>query len=181
MKRLGACLTLGVLAASPACLRDNRPQAEIVGPVNVALDDWHAAAAAADEERYFSHFADDAVFLGTDAKERWTVAEFKAYAHPHFAAKKAWTMHASRRAVTVREPYAWFDEDLTTEKLGPARGSGVLVKDRDLNWKIVQYNLALTIPNEKLPAVRALLDGAPSASGSPAASSAPAIPDVAPR
>src|SRR6266545_7462239 len=33
------------------------------------LDDWHAAAAAADEARYFAHFATDAVFLGTDATE----------------------------------------------------------------------------------------------------------------
>ena len=42
--------------------------------VRAVLDDWHAAAAASDEARYFDHFADDGVFLGTDATERWGVA-----------------------------------------------------------------------------------------------------------
>ena len=40
--------------------------------IAMVLDDWHAAAAAADEDRYFAHFAPDAIFLGTDASERWT-------------------------------------------------------------------------------------------------------------
>ena len=35
--------------------------------VAAVLDDWHAAAAVADEARYFAHFAPDSVFLGTDA------------------------------------------------------------------------------------------------------------------
>ena len=50
------------------------------------LDDWHDAAASADEARYFGHLSSDSVFLGTDATERWDVAAFRAYAHPHFAA-----------------------------------------------------------------------------------------------
>ena len=57
--------------------------------VSAVLDDWHAAAAAADEERYFRHFAPNAVFLGTDATHRWTVEEFRRYAHPFFAKGKA--------------------------------------------------------------------------------------------
>ena len=65
------------------------------------LDDFHDAAARADEPRYFDHFADDGVFLGTDATERWDVNAFRAYAHPHFAKGKAWDMHAVRRHVTV--------------------------------------------------------------------------------
>src|SRR5262249_42795332 len=48
------------------------------------LDDWHDAAAHADEARYFGHFAPGGVFLGTDASERWDVAAFRAYAHPRF-------------------------------------------------------------------------------------------------
>src|SRR6516162_8245242 len=48
------------------------------------LDDFHDAAAHADEARYFGHFAPDAVFLGTDATERWDLAAFGEYAHPHF-------------------------------------------------------------------------------------------------
>src|SRR2546428_801943 len=55
---------------------------------------------------------------------------------------------------------AWFDEDLETEKLGAARGSGVLVKDGG-RWKIAQYNLSIPIPNARFAEVHALLSAAP--------------------
>ena len=67
---------------------------ESASAVTAVLDDWHAAAAAADEGRYFGHFAPGAVFLGTDATERWTVDEFRRYAHPYFAKGKAWSFRA---------------------------------------------------------------------------------------
>lgn len=129
------------------------------------LDDFHDAAAKADESRYFAHLDAGAVFLGTDATERWSVAKFRAYAHPHFAQGKAWTFHATRRAIHVDPSgkLAWFDEDLTTQNLGPARGSGVLVRT-GARWLIAQYNLALTIPNERFPRVKAALTDADSPS-----------------
>jgi len=131
--------------------------------VGLELDDLHEAAAKADESRYFGHFANDAVFLGTDGTERWDMPAFRAFAHPHFAAGKAWTFHASRRAITISDDghFAYFDEDLVTEKLGPARGSGVLSLHPGSGsglWKIEQYNLTLTIPNERFAEVRALID-----------------------
>lgn len=122
------------------------------------LDDWHDAAAKADEHRYFDHFASFGVFLGTDGKERWTVPEFRAYAHPHFAKGKAWSFHATRREITFRGDTAWFDEDLETPNLGPARGSGVLVRDERGAWKIAQYNLSVPIPNERFKEVKALIE-----------------------
>ena len=127
--------------------------------VAASLDDFHDAAAHADEARYFAHFADDGVFLGTDATERWDVAAFRAYAHPRFASGKAWSFHAVRRAVAISDDgrFAYFDEDLATERLGPARGSGVLVASAG-GWKIEQYNLAIVIPNDRFASVRALLD-----------------------
>lgn len=131
------------------------------------LDDWHEAAAKADEERYFAHFAEGGVFLGTDMTERWTVPAFRKYAHPHFAKGKAWTMRATRREITFVGGAAWFDEDLETARLGPARGSGVLVRDEAGKWKIAQYNLSIPIPNEKFADVRALIDGAPKPAPSP--------------
>lgn len=123
------------------------------------MDDFHDAAARADEARYFAHFAPDGVFLGTDATERWNVAAFRAYAHPYFARGKAWAFRSIRREVTVRGDLAWFDEDLATQNLGPARGSGVLSL-RDGRWLIEQYVLSITIPNEKFRAVRELLERA---------------------
>lgn len=154
-------LTTGVGCASapvaPAATPIDRPALEHA--VGAALDDFHDAAAHADETRYFAHFADDGVFLGTDATERWDVAAFRAYAHPRFAAGKAWSFHATRRAISISSDgrFAYFDEDLATERLGPARGSGVLVASAG-GWKIEQYNLAVVVPNERFASVRALLD-----------------------
>jgi hypothetical protein len=135
----------------------DRPAAEQA--IGRALDDLHDAAGKSDEARYFSHFAKGAVFLGTDATERWDLDAFRAYAHPHFAAGKGWRFRAARRAVTLSADggLAWFDEDLVTEKLGPARGSGVLAL-RGGAWKIEQYNLATVVPNDRFAEVRALLD-----------------------
>ena len=129
--------------------------------VKVALDDFHDAAAHADEARYFAHFAGGGVFLGTDATERWDVAAFRAYAHPHFAAGKGWVFHPLDRNVTFNGDgtVAWFDERLRGDKLGATRGSGVLVRENG-RYVIAQYNLAFTIPNDKFDAVHALLEPA---------------------
>ena len=121
------------------------------------LDDFHDAAAKADEERYFGHFAPGGVFLGTDASERWDVASFRAYAHPHFAKGNAWSFRGVRRRIAARGEVAWFEEDLDTANLGPARGSGVLVRDRAA-WRIAQYVLSITVPNDRFKAVRELLE-----------------------
>lgn len=147
----------GKAASTPA-----DPPREIVdAEVGRVLDDWHDAAAKADEPRYFAHFADGGVFLGTDGTERWTVPQFRAYAHPHFAKGKAWTMRSTRREVTFQHDVAWFDEDLISEGLGPVRGSGVLVRDLNGKWKIAQYNLSFPIPNDKFKDVKRLvIDGA---------------------
>jgi hypothetical protein len=121
--------------------------------VVAALDDFHDAATRADEERYFGHFAPDGVFLGTDATERWDVAAFRAYSHPHFAKGKAWSFQGVNRRVVVRGELAWFEEDLETMNLGPARGSGVL-SFQGGRWLIEQYVLSITVPNDKFPAVK---------------------------
>jgi ketosteroid isomerase-like protein len=136
--------------------------------ITAVLDDFHAAAVASDEERYFAYFTPDGVFLGTDATERWDVAAFRAYAHPRFAQGRGWVMRATRRDVVVHGDVAWFDEDLETRNLGPARGSGVLERDARGAWHIAQYNLALTVPNDRFADVRALLDANATAPSSPA-------------
>jgi ketosteroid isomerase-like protein len=130
--------------------------------INQVLDSFHAAAAAANEDAYFAMFAPDAVFLGTDATERWGVATFRAFAHPFFASGKGWKYVPRGREVTFSEDgqVAWFDEMLDNEKYGELRGSGVLVKHEG-TWKIAQYNLAFTVPNAVAPAVVALRKPAP--------------------
>jgi hypothetical protein len=149
----------GALALSPFDAESSK------AAIARVLDDLEDAAARADEARYFALFADEAVFLGTDARERWDLASFRAFAHPHFAAGKAWSFHAVRRSITVPDDqFAYFDEDLATEKLGPTRASGVLVS-RQGGWKVAQYNLAVVIPNERFAEVRALLEDAERAAG----------------
>jgi hypothetical protein len=129
--------------------------------VDAVLDDWHKAAASANEERYFGHLAPDGVFLGTDATERWTCAEFRRWAKPHFAKGKGWTFKPVRRHVTLSADgaVAWFDEQLESAHLGPCRGSGVLVWTGQ-DWKIAQYNLSVPIPNEAFADVKKVIETA---------------------
>ena len=147
---LAACAHAGDVARAGDTTRD---QAAIAA----ALDDFNDAAAQADEARYFAHFAPDAIFIGTDATERWDLAAFRAFAHPHFAKGKAWTFRATTRHVVVEGDRAWFDEVLDTVGLGPARGSGVL-RRASSGWLLSQYVLSITIPNEKMKEVKALLE-----------------------
>lgn len=117
--------------------------------VDEVLDDWHKAAAEADFDRYFDYFhSDSAIFMGTDATERWTVAEFRPWAEPHFEDGEAWNFTPQERHIyfSANGKTAWFDEELDTPNLGPARGSGVLLL-KDEQWKIAHYNLSIPIPN----------------------------------
>jgi hypothetical protein len=152
VRRTGCLAALLTVACAHAGAREAGSREEIAA----VLDDFHDAAARADEERYFAHFADGGVFLGTDATERWDAAAFRTYAHPHFAKGKAWTFRGTRRRIAVRDDVAWFEEDLETQNLGPARGSGVLALSQG-RWLIEQYVLSVTVPNEKFPAVKDLL------------------------
>lgn len=150
-------------APSPPPARTAAP-GEDTKAIAAVLDDWHAAAASADEDRYFGLLTEDAVFLGTDITERWDKQAFRAYAHPHFAKGKAWKFRAVRRAIVIAAEgsSAWFDEDLETERLGPARGSGALVRT-PAGWRIALYNLSIPIPNERFDEVKKLILAPPPA------------------
>ncbi len=172
---LAACTATPMSSQHPTPAAFDRAVAE--REIARALDDFHEAAAHADEARYFAHLAPEFVFLGTDATERWDVAAFRAFAHPHFAAGHGWTYRATRRAISFSRDgaIAWFDEDLRGEKVGPCRGSGVLVRApagasareaRGSTWLLTQYNLALTVPNARFSAVRAAIDGLGASAGS---------------
>ena len=124
--------------------------------VGRTLDAFHAAAADSDEEAYFKHFAQQGRFLGTDASENWTVAEFRAYAHPAFENKKGWVYTPCERKVDTRDSLAWFDEQLHSEKWGAARGTGVMIQEGE-SWKILQYHLSFPTPNELAAEITALI------------------------
>ena len=117
--------------------------------VSAILDALHEAASEADFDRYFSLYAGESVFLGTDATERWTREEFMDYTRARFDTGTGWTYHTLERHIAIAPGgrTAWFDERLENANLGETRGSGVLVME-DGGWKVAQYNLTIPIPNE---------------------------------
>lgn len=136
-----------LIAPMPAAAQDT----SAVKAINSTLNQFHDAAAKADGKRYFSLLTDDAIYIGTDAGERWTAAQFRAFAEPYFAKGTGWTYKPRERHVTVADIpcrcVAWFDELLDSESYGTSRGTGVLtLKNR--SWKISQYALTFPIPND---------------------------------
>lgn len=124
-----------------------------VDGADAVIDRLHEAAAQADGAAYFALFAPNARFIGTDASEHWDLAAFRAYAEPIFARGQGWTYRSRDRSLTVEGDYAWFDETLEHDSYGALRGSGVLKRNRAGQWKIEQYVLSFTVPNDKAEAV----------------------------
>jgi len=126
--------------------------------VNQFIDAWHLAATKADATTFFGSMADDAIYIGTDASERWTKTEFVAFAKPYFDRGKAWDFKPRDRDVHVTsdKQNVWFSELLDTW-MGLCRGSGVLVRT-PLGWKIQQYHLSVTVPNAIIKDFIALVD-----------------------
>lgn len=140
-------LAVASIALVPSC--GTPPRGNDHAAIDARLDALHAAASRADFDAYFACYAPDAVFLGTDATERWTLDAFKAYARPHFAAGRGWTYTPRERHVVLHGPgVAWFDELLGSEKYGTCRGTGVLVRDGEGRWLVREYSLTFLIPNE---------------------------------
>lgn len=118
--------------------------------INTLLDNWHLAATNADLDAYFSVFDDEAIYIGTDATERWTKPEFFSFCEPHFRKGKAWDFKAYDRKIYFSEDgkTAWFNELLNTW-MGVCRASGVLTFKNN-RWKISHYQLSVTVKNEKM-------------------------------
>lgn len=116
--------------------------------INNTLDLWHKAAAEANFDNYFDTLTDDAVYTGTDATEHWDKTSFAAFAKPYFDRGKAWSFKPLQRHIyfSTDGKTAWFDELLDTQ-MKICRGSGVVVLQNGV-WKIKQYVLSMTIPND---------------------------------
>lgn len=141
---------------TPAALAPVAAPAASISPerasIDTLLDKLHAAAASANADAYWACYTDNAVFIGTDATERWTLTEFKEYAEPHFATGKGWSYTPSNRHVDFSPDRrtAWFDETVTHAQYGACRGTGVVLLTPS-GWKVAQYHLTLPIPNDLLP------------------------------
>ena len=116
--------------------------------INTLVNRWHKAATDADFDAYFACMDDDGYYIGTDASEKWTVEEFKAFCRPHFEKGSAWDFKTIDREVYLSDDksVAWFDEKLNTW-MGVCMASGVLVKSNE-QWKIKHYQLSIAVPND---------------------------------
>lgn len=141
---------LSILSASPET------------DVEAVIDRMHQAASRADGQDYFNQFTPDARFVGTDSTERWSLTAFRAYAEPYFAKGQGWTYLPRERTVTMApidcRCIAWFDETLDNASYGQVRGSGVL-RLTDDGWKIEQYVLSFSIPNDLAGAIAHTIEG----------------------
>ena len=115
------------------------------------LDALHEAASKADGATYFDLFTPDATYIGTDVSEHWSIAAFRAYPEPYFARGRGWTYTPRSRSLTLApldcRCVVWFDEALDSQSYGTSRGTGVLVRGDDGEWRIALYALTFPIPN----------------------------------
>ena len=150
MKRINILIVLIIFSFTSTVFAQKKGFYENVQKKNVSkvLDDLNTFAAAADFKNYFNLFATESMFIGTDATEVWNKKEFMDYSKPHFDKGKAWNFTSLKRNISFSSDgkYAWFNELLDTQ-MKLCRGSGVLEKIGN-QWKIKQYVLSQTIPND---------------------------------
>ncbi len=145
--RLLLLVVLAGLLVTSGCSENKSAGANESGKIASLLDSFNIYAGKADFNNYFKYYADDAIFIGTDANERWNKADFMVWSKPFFDKGKAWNFTTLQRNIYFDETgsVAWFDELLNTQ-MKICRGSGVLVKNGN-DWKIKQYVLSMTVPN----------------------------------
>ena len=114
--------------------------------IDALLDGLHRDAHEGNFQSYFARYSPDAIFLGTDKTERWTIEDFKSYAKPAFEDGHGWSYIVVERNWEGDGNIRWFDEVLFNDKLGHCRGTGV-VKLIDGEWKVAHYALTMLIPN----------------------------------
>ncbi len=114
--------------------------------IHELIDGLHRNARQAEFEQYFERYIAHATFLGTDASERWSLEEFRAYSKPIFDAGDGWDYRVVERNLYGKGDVRWFDEILRNQKLGLCRGTGVVIFDGS-QWLIAHYALSMLIPN----------------------------------
>lgn len=124
--------------------------------IDSLINEWHRAAAKADEDLFFGRMAADGIYIGTDPSERWLRDELAEWPKKYFDRDSAWDFKPISRNIKL-DPggrIAWFDELLDTW-MGVCRSTGIL-EWRDNDWKIVYYHLSVSVPNDKIDAYLSL-------------------------
>lgn len=150
---------LGLALITQSCSNSNASasdDATVTADINRFLNQWHKSAATSSHAAYIGSMAKGGVYIGTDASEHWTTQEFSEWSKPYFEQKRGWNLVSLNRHIYLGNDNktAWFDELLDTS-MGLCRGSGVL-QLKDGKWKIYQYVLSPTVPNELTNEVKLL-------------------------
>jgi SnoaL-like domain len=153
MKILSTVLFCLLFISCNKPLNRTENKTQTVKTINTFINQWHKNVAQSNFEAYFDKMTDDGVFVGTDASEMWSKKDFATFSKPYFDEKKTWNFKPLERHVhlDLKNNTAWFDEVLDTW-MGLCRGSGVLQKT-EKGWKIKQYVLSVTVPNDDIQAV----------------------------
>lgn len=148
MKKIILFITVFLLVGSFTTISAQAKFEKDKKDIATMLDAFNIAAAKADYKTYFDFFAEESTFIGTDATEVWSKKEFMVWAKPYFDKKRTWNFSSLKRNVYFSKDgkLAWFDELLNTQ-MKICRGSGVVEKING-QWKVKQYVLSMTIPND---------------------------------
>ncbi|WP_321394787.1 nuclear transport factor 2 family protein [Emcibacter sp.] len=146
MKYLLVLTGLLALLCTPAQAFDRVAEERAVAAL---IDGFHNAADKGAKERYLDYLTGEAVFMGTDSRERWPYPEFEKYVGDRFRDGKGWSYRSIEKHISFAPDgrTGWFDEITRSEKWGDFRGTGVVLKLGD-DWKIAHYSLTFLVPNE---------------------------------
>ena len=97
-------IILFLLLTTPLIKADDQ-----LAELDALLDGLHLDAHEANFETYFARYSSDAIFLGTDKTERWTIKEFKEYAKPAFTDGHGWTYTVVERNWEGEGTTRWAD------------------------------------------------------------------------
>ena len=90
-KALSSANSLKAIAVSLALLPAIGSADDQRAAIDALIDGLHQDAHEGNFQTYFDRYTPDAVFLGTDKSERWTIDQFKVYAEPAFEDGHGWT------------------------------------------------------------------------------------------
>ena len=121
------------------------------------IDQWHQAAAVGDSATFFGLMTKDAIYLGTDEKERWDRTSMGRDLGKYFNGKKAWNfIPYNRKYIALEDKKSiLFDECLRTW-MGPCKATGKLTKVKG-RWLISYYNLSVAVSNDVIKQYLSLL------------------------
>ena len=146
-------LTIVISSCATQDVIQTPSDSKLVKDIDAFMTSWHQAASDSDFENYFKKMDSESMFMGTDSSENWAKQQFEDYSKPYFDKGETWNFKTLERNIYSNESKSmiWFDELLDTW-MGVCRGSGVIELE-NAEFKIKQYVLSLTIPNEDIQRV----------------------------